>query len=205
MKSICPFVWGGKFCVSLLNVEWRKVNFYSTWSVQLYNFSFPSPCAQCVYLRSSFRSVRADTVHKARTYVRSSCVHKAFILHSPFVQCSFVVQSDNTIFRLIKIHICSIFFLITEETQSKDNRLISFILRSYIVYILFTVRLSFTLRSRLRSLCLLRSYTVYKRSPNSIQRALTVHSQFKLESRTFQRLWLGYWVFNRCTVVCNHL
>lgn len=133
MKSICPFVWGGKFCVSLLNVKWRKVNFYSTWSVQLSNFSLPSPCAQCVHLRSSFRSVRADTVQKARTDVRSSCVHKALILHSPFVQCSFIVQSDNTIFRLKQYTYVVNFFWLPKKHKVR--------ITDYIVHLAFIYRL----------------------------------------------------------------
>lgn len=141
MKSICPFVWGGKFCVSLLNVKWRKVNFYSTWSVQLSNFSLPSPCAQCVHLRSSFRSVRADTVHKARTDVRSSCVHKALILHSPFVQCSFIVQSDNTI--IIKAenntHMLFIFFWLPKKHKVR--------ITDYIVHLAFIYRLNIVHRA----------------------------------------------------------
>lgn len=179
MKSICPFVWEGKFCVSLLNVKWRKVNFYSTWSVQLSNFSLPSPCAKCVHLRSSFHSVCADNVHKAPTDVRSSCVHKAFILHSPFVQCSFIVQSDNTIFRLITIHICSLFFLITEETQSKDNRLY----RSSCVHISFTYCSPCVYRSLCARVCALFAFCVRTPFISAHQISFSVRSPFTRRSR----------------------
>lgn len=42
---------------------------------------------------------------------RLPCIHKAFTLRSSFVQRSHIVQSNNIIFRLIKIHACSLFVI----------------------------------------------------------------------------------------------
>lgn len=56
----------------------------------------------------------------------SQWIHKAFTLHSPFVQRSLVVQSDNIMFRLITIHKCSLFVIFT-LLPTKHNVRISFV------------------------------------------------------------------------------
>lgn len=56
----------------------------------------------------------------------SQCIHKAFTLHSPFVQRSLVVQSDNIMFRLITIHTSSLFVIFT-LLPTKHNVRISFV------------------------------------------------------------------------------
>lgn len=54
----------------------------------------------------SFRTHRSRSAH----CVLPQCFHIAFNLHSPFIQCSCIVQSVDIKFRLIAIHTCILLF-----------------------------------------------------------------------------------------------
>ena len=57
---------------------------------------------------------------------------------------------------------------------------------------------AFTLRSRLHSVCVLLSITLGLHTVHSVcvQRSLSICSPLKLESRTFQKMYLIHWIYS---------
>lgn len=109
----------------------------------------------------SFRTHRSRSAH----CVLPQCFHIAFNLHSPFIQCSCIVQSVDIKFRLIAIHTCILLFFldyrqnvrITPETLQINH---SFCIRdkqhSHIVFRAFTVYFC----AHICALCLLTVHNV---------------------------------------------
>lgn len=126
--------------------------------------------AHCIFCACALRSVR--THHSRSSHHVLTRFSQSITLHSPLVWHLLIVQSDDIKFRLITIHTCSLiicyFFLSTDKTQCKNNSRGSrnklFILCSHIS---FTVHFALSARS---------PFTIHKRSPNSVEFALPIHS-----------------------------
>lgn len=125
----------------------------------------------CIHLYSPLRSV--STHHSQSAHCQLIMFSHLFALHSMFTHRSvrvYYIEADNNRYMQFTCY----FFLINDETQCKDynsqgspNK--SFILLSH------TVTLHFSL---VFALCVHSSFTVHKRSPNSVKRELTVCSAY---------------------------